>query len=106
MDLLLTGDSMGQSDEQSCEGPHRNVNLRSRFPFFPFFFFWWGLLHGPQQGPDRMKEKNLLRLGKGKLLPKTEKPSLKNHSLRNWPTLARAQAKSVSEEQTEKGLTL
>ena len=19
------------------------------------FFFWWGLLHGPQQGPDRMK---------------------------------------------------
>ena len=21
------------------------------------FFFWWGLLHGPQQGPDRMKEK-------------------------------------------------
>ena len=22
-----------------------------------FFFFWWGLLHGPQQGPDRMKEK-------------------------------------------------
>jgi hypothetical protein len=24
-----------------------------------FFFFWWGLLHGPQQGPDRMKEKNL-----------------------------------------------
>ena len=19
--------------------------------------FWWGLLHGPQQGPDRMKEK-------------------------------------------------
>ena len=25
--------------------------------FFPFFFFWWGLLHGPQQGPDRMKEK-------------------------------------------------
>ena len=21
-----------------------------------FFFFWWGL-HGPQQGPDRMKEK-------------------------------------------------
>ena len=31
---------------------------------------------------------------------------MKNHSLRNWPTLARAQAKSVSEEQTEKGLTL
>ena len=30
----------------------------------------------------------------------------KNPSLRNWPTLARAQAKSVSEEQTEKGLTL
>ena len=25
----------------------------------PIFFFWWGLLHGPQQGPDRMKEKNL-----------------------------------------------
>jgi hypothetical protein len=24
-----------------------------------YFFFWWGLLHGPQQGPDRMKEKNL-----------------------------------------------
>jgi hypothetical protein len=22
-----------------------------------FFFFWWGLLHGPQQGPDRMMEK-------------------------------------------------
>ena len=21
-----------------------------------FFFFWWGFLHGPQQGPDRMKE--------------------------------------------------
>ena len=41
-----------------------------------------------------MKEKIPIRLGKGKLLPKTEKPSLKNHSLRNWPTLARAQAKS------------
>jgi len=27
------------------------------------------LLHGPQQGPDRMKEKPI-RLGKGKLLPK------------------------------------
>jgi len=53
-----------------------------------------------------MKEKKPIRLGKGKLLPKTEKFSLKNHSLRNWPTLARAQAKSVSEEQTEKGLTL
>ena len=26
------------------------------FLFF-FFFFWWGLLHSPQQGPDRMKEK-------------------------------------------------
>ena len=25
--------------------------------FFFFFFFGWGLLHGPQQGPDRMKEK-------------------------------------------------
>jgi hypothetical protein len=24
---------------------------------FIFFFFWWGLLHNPQQGPDRMKEK-------------------------------------------------
>ena len=24
-----------------------------------FFFFWWGLLHGPQQGPNRMKEKIL-----------------------------------------------
>ena len=24
---------------------------------FFFFFFWLGLLHGPQQGPDRMKEK-------------------------------------------------
>jgi len=31
------------------------------------------LLHGPQQGPDRMKEKKPIRLGKGKLLPKTEK---------------------------------
>jgi hypothetical protein len=40
-------------------------------------FFWWGLLHGPQQGPDRKKEKKTIRLGKGKLLPKTEKPSLK-----------------------------
>ena len=27
--------------------------------FSIFFFFWWGLLHGPRQGPDRMKEKNL-----------------------------------------------
>jgi hypothetical protein len=27
------------------------------FGSFTFFFFWWGLLHGPQQGPDRMKEK-------------------------------------------------
>jgi len=39
----------------------------------PFFFFWWGLLHGPQQGPDRMKEKPI-RLGKGKLLPKQKNP--------------------------------
>jgi hypothetical protein len=69
-----------------------------------FFFFWWGLLHGPQQGPDRMKEKPI-RLGKGKLLPKQKNPPWKT-SLRNWPTLARAQAKSVSEEQTKKGLTL
>ena len=53
-----------------------------------------------------MRGKKPIRLGKGKLLSITEKPSLKNHSLRNWPTLARAQAKSVSEEQTEKGLTL
>ena len=37
-------------------------------------FFWWGLLHGPQQGPDRMKEKNPIRLGKGKLLPKQKNP--------------------------------
>jgi len=28
------------------------------------------LLHGPQQGPDRMKGKKPIRLGKGKLLPK------------------------------------
>jgi hypothetical protein len=62
------------------------------------------LLHGPQQGPDRIKEKPI-RLGKGKLLSK-QKTLLENHSLRNWPTLARAQVKSVSEEQTEKGLTL
>jgi hypothetical protein len=33
-----------------------HINL---FTKFEFFFFWWGLLHGPQQGPDRMKEKNL-----------------------------------------------
>jgi len=51
-----------------------------------------------------MKEKPI-RLGKGNSCL-NRKPSLKNHSLRNWPTLARAQAKSVSEEQTEKGLTL
>ena len=38
------------------------------------FFFWWGLLHGPQQGPDRMKEKKPKRLGKGKLLPKQKNP--------------------------------
>jgi hypothetical protein len=31
------------------------------------------LLHGPQQGPDRMKEKPI-RLGKGKLLPKQKNP--------------------------------
>jgi hypothetical protein len=37
------------------------------------FFFWWGLLHSPQQGPDRMKEK-AIRLGKGKLLPKQKNP--------------------------------
>ena len=39
--------------------------------FFFFFFFGGGcytvlLLHGPQQGPDRMKEKKPIRLGKGK----------------------------------------
>jgi hypothetical protein len=39
-----------------------------------FFFFWWGLLHGPQQGPDRMKGKKPIRLGKGKLLPKQKNP--------------------------------
>jgi len=53
--------------------------------FFFFFFFGWGLLHGPQQGPDRMKEKPI-RLGKGKLLPKQKNPPWKT-SLRNWPTL-------------------
>ena len=33
-----------------------------------FFFFWWGLLHGPQQGPDRKKEKykNTYKTGKRK----------------------------------------
>jgi hypothetical protein len=51
-----------------------------------------------------MKEKPI-RLGKGKLLPEQKNPPRKT-SLRNWPTLARAQAKSVSEEQTKKGLTL
>ena len=71
-----------------------------------FFFFWWGLLHGPQQGPDRMKEKNLKDWEKENSCLKQKNPPWKNHSLRNWPTLARAQAKSVSEEQTEKGLTL
>jgi len=40
-----------------------DLNLQPRSIFF---FFWWGLLHGPQQGPDRMKEKNPIRLGKGK----------------------------------------
>ena len=39
-----------------------------------FFFFWWGLLHGPPQGPDRMKDKKPIRLGKGKLLPKQKNP--------------------------------
>jgi hypothetical protein len=53
-----------------------------------------------------MKEKKPKRLGKGKLLPKTEKPSLKKPQSEKLATLARAQAKSVSEEQTEKGLTL
>jgi len=38
------------------------------------FFFWWGLLHGPQQGPDRMRGKKPIRLGKGKLLPKQKNP--------------------------------
>jgi len=38
------------------------------------FFFWWGLLHGPQQGPDRMKEKKPIRLGEGILLPKQKNP--------------------------------
>jgi len=41
---------------------------------FIHFLFWWGLLHGPQQGPDRMKEKKPIRLGKGKLLPKQKNP--------------------------------
>ena len=45
-----------------------------RQAFQSFFFFWWGLLHGPQQGPDRMKEKKPIRLGKGKLLPKQKNP--------------------------------
>jgi hypothetical protein len=65
------------------------------------FFFWWGLLHGPQQGPDRMKEKTY-KTGKRKTPASTEKPSLKNHSLRNWPTLARAQAESMSEDRQKK----
>jgi len=74
---------------------------------FFFFFFWWGLLHGPQQGPDRKKEKKPIRLGKGKLLPKQKNPPWKTTVWENyWPTLGRAQAKSASEEQTEKSLTL
>ena len=34
---------------------YRLTNLRSLCQIY--FFFGWGLLHGPQQGPDRMKEK-------------------------------------------------
>jgi hypothetical protein len=37
------------------------------------FFVWWGLLHGPQQGPDRMKEKTY-KTGKRKFLPKQKNP--------------------------------
>jgi hypothetical protein len=41
------------------------VVLKAEVKSTIFFFFWWGLLHGPQQGPDRMKEKKPIRLGKG-----------------------------------------
>ena len=38
-----------------------SIRWTSHWFWFSFmslaFFFWWGLLHGPQQGPDRMKEK-------------------------------------------------
>jgi len=55
---------------------HTLIALLNEMPLIDqslFFFFWWGLLHGPQQGPDRMKEKPI-RLGKGKLLPKQKNP--------------------------------
>ena len=71
-----------------------------------FFFFLVGVVTRSSARAWQNEGKKPKRLGKGKLLPKTENPPWKNHSLRSWPTLARAQAKSVSEEQTEKGLTL
>jgi len=71
-----------------------NMNVQSSLGFDPFstsfikhaektiqddrgkrFFFWWGLLHGPQQGPDRMKGKKTYKTGKRKtLLPKQKNP--------------------------------
>ena len=71
----------------------------------PFFFFLVGVVTRSSARTWQNEGKKPIRLGKGKLLPKQKNPPWKT-SLRNWPTLARAQAKSVSEEQTEKGLTL
>jgi len=49
--------------ERSIENKKQVIHLRllptsnTKHSASHFFFFWWGLLHGPQQGPDRMKEK-------------------------------------------------
>ena len=44
--MTMSAQVYNSSDEQEA-----NVTF--------FFFLWWGLLHGPQQGPDRKKEKYL-----------------------------------------------
>ena len=70
-----------------------------------YIFFLVGVVTRSSARAWQNEGKKPKRLGKGKLLPKQKNPPWKT-SLRNWPTLARAQPKSVSEEQTKKGLTL
>ena len=58
---IVLGDTWFHQNAANFDYPTRTCTIHTRgvkHILYTFFFFWWGLLHGPQQGPDRMKEKN------------------------------------------------
>ena len=55
--VILTKDGRLKAASDQMASTFMGTIQRVRKAGSHFFFFWWGLLHGPQQGPDRMKEK-------------------------------------------------